>query len=122
MTSIPELIALLSKAADHHVVQATEAEAINDVGLYDKSIRWHDSQLRLIRAALRALALADTPLPQLLTNYVRDHERTYVQHVLFVTKGNMTAAARMAGRNRTEFYRMVAKHGIKARHFREGAV
>ena len=31
-----------------------------------------------------------------------------------MTKGNVTQAARMAGRNRTEFYKLLSRHGLDA--------
>lgn len=35
------------------------------------------------------------------------------------TKGNVTHAARMAGRNRTEFYKLLSRHELDANDFKE---
>ena len=37
-----------------------------------------------------------------------------------LSAGNVADAARLAERNRTEFYRLIQKHGLAPRHFREG--
>ena len=36
-----------------------------------------------------------------------------------MTKGNVTQAARMAGRNRTEFYKLLGRHDLEANDFKE---
>ncbi len=38
--------------------------------------------------------------------------RLYLVRVLYLAKGNVTKAAKHAGRNRTEFYRLLQRHGI----------
>ncbi|HHU1626372.1 TPA: hypothetical protein ACUA4A_002053, partial [Escherichia coli] len=39
--------------------------------------------------------------------------------LLQITKGNVTHAARMAGRNRTEFYKLLSRHELDANDFKE---
>jgi two-component system response regulator GlrR len=46
-------------------------------------------------------------------------ERDYIAQLLKLTAGNVANAARMAGRNRTEFYRLMQKHGFKGDMFKE---
>ena len=46
-------------------------------------------------------------------------EMTYLRKLLQMTKGNVTQAARMAGRNRTEFYKLLSRHGLDANDFKE---
>lgn len=48
-------------------------------------------------------------------------ERKYIISVLRVANGNVANAARIAGRNRTEFYKLLGQHGIDAGDFRPGA-
>lgn len=49
----------------------------------------------------------------------RDHfERDYLMEVLHVTAGNVTQAAHLARRNRTEFYRLLRRHHIDPHSFR----
>ena len=45
-------------------------------------------------------------------------ERRYIASLLSATDGNVTQAARIAGRNRTEFYNLLARHGLEPRDFR----
>ncbi|PHM46257.1 sigma 54-dependent response regulator [Xenorhabdus mauleonii] len=46
-------------------------------------------------------------------------ELNYLRKLLQITKGNVTHAARMAGRNRTEFYKLLARHELDASDFKE---
>jgi two-component system response regulator GlrR len=45
-------------------------------------------------------------------------EREYLTQILKLTAGNIAQGARIAGRNRTEFYRLLQKHGLHAALFR----
>jgi len=49
----------------------------------------------------------------------RNFERNYLVEVLKVTNGNVTKAAGLAKRNRTEFHRLLKKHKIEAKSFRQ---
>jgi two-component system response regulator GlrR len=44
--------------------------------------------------------------------------RTYLAQLLQITRGNVTQAAKLAGRNRTDFYKLLAKHGLSAEQFK----
>lgn len=46
-------------------------------------------------------------------------ELHYLRKLLQMTKGNVTQAARMAGRNRTEFYKLLSRHELEANDFKE---
>ncbi|RNM27074.1 two-component system response regulator GlrR [Dickeya undicola] len=46
-------------------------------------------------------------------------ELNYLRKLLQIAKGNVTQAARMAGRNRTEFYKLLARHELDANDFKE---
>ncbi|EOX2297554.1 two-component system response regulator GlrR [Salmonella enterica subsp. enterica serovar Schwarzengrund] len=46
-------------------------------------------------------------------------ELNYLRKLLQITKGNVTHAARMAGRNRTEFYKLLSRHELDANDFKE---
>jgi two-component system, NtrC family, response regulator GlrR len=50
----------------------------------------------------------------------RRFERDYLTRVLKMTRGSVTQAARLAKRNRTEFYKLLQRHGIEAALFKEG--
>ncbi|WP_447881623.1 two-component system response regulator GlrR [Serratia fonticola] len=46
-------------------------------------------------------------------------ELHYLRKLLQITKGNVTQAARMVGRNRTEFYKLLSRHELDANDFKE---
>jgi two-component system response regulator GlrR len=48
-------------------------------------------------------------------------ERDYLTRILKLTKGSVTQAARLARRNRTEFYKLLQRHGIEAAVFKHEA-
>ncbi|HEX6297724.1 MAG TPA: helix-turn-helix domain-containing protein, partial [Burkholderiales bacterium] len=45
-------------------------------------------------------------------------ERDYLVRILKITGGNVTKAARLAGRNRTEFYRLLERHSLEPGMFK----
>ncbi len=49
----------------------------------------------------------------------RDFERDYLIRLLQTTAGNVTRAARVAQRNRTEFYKLLARHGLDPINFKQ---
>jgi two-component system response regulator GlrR len=78
----------------------------------------------LIPAALVARALSTSttdaqavgiaPLAQARAQF----EREYLVQLLKLTGGSVAQAARLAGRNRTEFYRLIERHGLASELFR----
>ena len=48
----------------------------------------------------------------------RAFERDYLVRILTLTAGNVTHAARLAGRNRTEFYRLLERHALTPASFK----
>ncbi len=48
-------------------------------------------------------------------------ERDYLTRILKLTKGSVTQAAKLARRNRTEFYKLLQRHGIEAALFKAEA-
>ena len=71
--------------------------------------------LTMARKALRE----ETAGLQTLKEAKHGFERKYLISVLRVTNGNVAAAARIAGRNRTEFYKLLGQHGLDAAEFRQ---
>jgi len=49
----------------------------------------------------------------------RDFERDYLVRLLQATAGNVAHAARVAQRNRTEFYKLLARHGLDPASFKQ---
>ena len=62
-------------------------------------------------------ALQPAPPPP-LGQARRAFERDYLVRILWMTHGNVTQAARLAGRNRTEFYRLLDRHSISPASFK----
>ena len=66
----------------------------------------------------QALQGENTALPTFAE--ARGHfEMTYLRKLLQMIKGNVNRAARMARRNRTEFYKLLSRHGLDANDFKE---
>ena len=65
----------------------------------------------------RAVGDAAAPLPSL--NQARDQfTRGYLVQLLQITRGNVSEAARLAARNRSEFYSLLARHGVEPARFK----
>lgn len=56
-----------------------------------------------------------------LTDARRDFERNYLIQVLTATSGNMTLAAELAGRNRSDFHKLVKRHDINPDRYRSAS-
>jgi two-component system, NtrC family, response regulator GlrR len=69
----------------------------------------------LVRQALDAGDTTLTPLDEAR----RAFERDYLVRILKITAGNVTKAARLAGRNRTEFYRLLERHSLEPGMFKQ---
>lgn len=68
----------------------------------------------------KALANQERVIPSF--NEARaDFERRYLIKVLQITEGNVTHAARIAQRNRTDFYKLLNKHNLEAARFKAEA-
>ncbi len=73
----------------------------------------------LIPATLVEKALQEKQKTWLSFNDARKNfEREYLIKLLLLASGNVTEAARLAKRNRTEFYRLLDRHSLKASEFK----
>jgi two-component system, NtrC family, response regulator GlrR len=61
----------------------------------------------------------ETPVMDSFEEARRRFEYDYLTQILKLTNGNAAHAARIAKRNRTEFYKLLQRHGIEAAHFKE---
>lgn len=68
----------------------------------------------LIQQALRGKSGELIPLADARKHFERD----YLTRLLHMTQGNVTQAARLAGRNRTEFYKLLNRHKLDPAHFK----
>ncbi|RYX89012.1 MAG: response regulator [Comamonadaceae bacterium] len=94
---------------------------------------WPGNVRQLFNVVEQACALSTTPLVPLalvqralrvpsveVLSYVeakQRFERSYLVDLLKMTDGNVADAARLANRNRTEFYRLLQKHELTPGHF-----
>jgi two-component system response regulator GlrR len=95
---------------------------------------WPGNVRELYNVVEQAVALATTPIisPGLLESAIRgemgdlssfesarfDFERDYLAKLLKITNGNVTQAARLAKRNRTEFYKLLQRHHLNPTMFK----
>ena len=69
----------------------------------------------LVQNALKEDASALVPFEEARKSF----EREYLVRLLKITGGNVTQAAQLAKRNRTEFYKLLQRHGIEASLFKD---
>ncbi|MDU0112438.1 sigma 54-interacting transcriptional regulator [Psychrosphaera aquimarina] len=75
----------------------------------------------VINESLVRNALRDAPTQHPSFQEARDQfERDYLASILKTTSGNVSKAAKIAQRNRTEFYKLLNKHHLNAESFRDG--
>ena len=92
------------------------------------SAAWPGNVRQLYNVVEQAVALSTSPvIPEDLVSSAikesreqilpfsearREFEQQYLLHLMQITKGNVSHAARIAGRNRTEFYKLLGRHHI----------
>lgn len=97
---------------------------------------WPGNVRELYNVVEQAVALSTTPIisPAQLEMAIRgetgnlssfesarfDFERDYLAKLLKITNGNVTQAARLAKRNRTEFYKLLQRHHLNPSMFKPG--
>ncbi len=69
----------------------------------------------LVQRALRGKGREVLPLGEAVSQFERD----YLVQVLKMTRGNVCQAARLAQRNRTDFYKLLHRHQLEAALFRQ---
>ncbi len=76
----------------------------------------------IIPLAMAQRALRQQPVQfKTLKDAKAEFERNYLVSVLRISGGNVANAARIAGRNRTEFYKLLSQYELDAASYREGA-
>jgi two-component system response regulator GlrR len=74
----------------------------------------------IIPLSLAQKALQDKPgQVQTLKEARQEFEKNYLISILRITNGHVANAAKMAGRNRTEFYKLLNQHGLDPSDFRK---
>lgn len=99
------------------------------------SAQWPGNIRQLQNVVEHSIALSTEPLisATLITNALRDKpsllpsfqeakdqfERDYLAKLLKITDGNVSQAAKIAQRNRTDFYKLLKRHHLTAEGFRD---
>lgn len=123
---------LVAQAAERHkpFVKGFSPEALNLLA----TSAWPGNVRQLVNVVEQCVALTSSPMiPEALVaqalaaedcalptfNDARaGFERSYLIKVLKITEGNVTQAARIAGRNRTDFYKLLARHELEPSTFK----
>ena len=126
--------------ASHFLTHIAEKYGRNISGYAPEAIEalvsasWPGNVRQLYNVVEQAVALATTPLiPATLVQHAIQHqqsefasfeearrkfERDYLAQILRITDGNVTQAARLAKRNRTEFYKLLQRHQLDPKLFK----
>ncbi len=129
--------------AEHFLARLAERYGRPQLALSPEAMRilvsapWPGNIRQLLNVIEQAVALASTEvIPASLVRQVQDaddaalvpleaarraFERDYLARVLKITGGNVTHAARLSGRNRTEFYRLLARNSLDPSMFKRTA-
>lgn len=123
---------LLRRAAERHkpFVRAFSTDAMKRL----MTASWPGNVRQLVNVIEQCVALTSSPvISDALVEQALEGENTalptfvearnqfelnYLRKLLQITKGNVTHAARMAGRNRTEFYKLLSRHELDANDFK----
>jgi two-component system response regulator GlrR len=70
----------------------------------------------LVQGALSSLGSDLLPLDEAR----KEFDRNYLTQLLKITNGNVAQAAKLAQRNRTDFYALLARHQIESAQFKLG--
>ncbi|NUU68863.1 two-component system response regulator GlrR [Enterobacteriaceae bacterium BIT-l23] len=124
---------LLRQAAERHkpFVRSFSTDAMKRL----MAASWPGNVRQLVNVIEQCVALSPAPvISEALIQQALEGENTvlptfvearsqfelnYLRKLLQIAKGNVTHAARMAGRNRTEFYKLLARHELDASDFKE---
>jgi two-component system response regulator GlrR len=84
----------------------------------EQSIALSTTPLIPVSLIQRALHNDDAAIPS-FTEARNQFERNYLMRLMHITNGNVTQAASIAKRNRTDFYKLLGKHHIKPAEFKQ---
>lgn len=118
---------LLRMAAQRHkpFVRSFSADAMRRL----VAAGWPGNVRQLVNVIEQCVALTSTPVigdaladdTTVMPTFAEarhQFELRYLRKLLQITRGNVTQAARMAGRNRTEFYKLLSRHTLDPNDFK----
>ncbi len=109
----PGNIRELQNAIERGVVLSEDNTLSLDVML-DRPLSEPNSGMQL-KGDVHDNAIWMTPLSEAKKNF----EKTYLQHLLEITKGNISELSRISGRYRADVYRLMSKYGVEWEEFRK---
>lgn len=126
---------LLQQSAQRHGVNVSQFS--DDAMQQLVTSSWPGNVRQLVNVVEQCVALTQTPVIPLhlveqalsatrqswptLTEARDAFEQQYLHKLLKMTDGNVTRAAELAGRNRTDMHKLMKKHELDASDFRQGA-
>ena len=109
----------LSPAAIEALVQADWPGNVRQLqNVIEQCVALSTSEIIPDRLVRQALNQDQHPAIPTLAEARETFERDYLIRLLKLTEGNVAQAARIAGRNRTEFYRLLGRHQLQAGDFK----
>lgn len=92
------------------------------------NVRQLENIIEKVTALSTTPIISDTAIHRALANQEQvianfndaraEFEKRYLCKVLQITEGNVTQAAKIAGRNRTDFYKLLKKHALEAADYK----
>ena len=92
------------------------------------NVRQLENIIEKVTALSNTPIISDTAIHRALANQEQvianfndaraEFEKRYLCKVLQITEGNVTQAAKIAGRNRTDFYKLLKKHALEASDYK----
>ena len=96
------------------------------------NVRQLENVIEKVTALSNTPIISDAAINRALTNQEEiipnfnearaEFESRYLIKVLQITEGNVSQAAQIAGRNRTDFYKLLKKHNLEAAQYKTKAV
>jgi two-component system response regulator GlrR len=59
-----------------------------------------------------------TTVPKTFKQAKEEFERNYLEHILILTKGNVSKAAQLSGKFRADLYHLIKKYGLKVKNYK----
>ncbi len=128
--------------ARHLLRQSAQQHGLNVRGLSEDALQllttadWPGNVRQLVNVIEQCVALSPSPVISAslmrqalsentghwptLTEARDEFERRYLVRALKMTEGNVTQAAQLCGRNRTDLYKLLKKHGLSAQEAKAG--
>jgi two-component system response regulator GlrR len=109
----------ISPGALHSLAKATWPNNVEQLSDVVKQVVIESNSPVISEKSVANIISDDTSAMQSFNQARANFERDYLIKVLQVTEGNVTHAARIAERNRTDFYKLLNKHELSPTDFKQ---